>query len=206
MTATPPTITDGPRPGGLRGRYEYFRRRRFWDHALCTALAPPPAKRFGAFGRGSVIVPPVRLLTPHFLYIGDDVVIHEGAWFSVEEAPYDDVVTRFEIRDRVRISRFCQVSSCGEIVIEEDVIIGDGVLIADTFHEPDPYLPWHAPPMARPKRVVISAGAAIDNNAAILPGVTVGEGAYVASGAVVTRDVPAGATAAGNPAQIVGRR
>ena len=39
--------------------------------------------------------------------------------------------------------------------------------------------------------------------AIVLPGITIGDGAVVGAGSVVTRDVPAGATAAGNPARIV---
>ncbi len=43
-------------------------------------------------------------------------------------------------------------------------------------------------------------------NVSIVPGVTIGEGAILAMGVVVTRDVPAGAVVAGNPAGIVGQR
>lgn len=49
----------------------------------------------------------------------------------------------------------------------------------------------------------IGAGATLQARAMILPGVTVGEGAIVMAGALVNRDVPDGATVAGNPARIV---
>jgi acetyltransferase-like isoleucine patch superfamily enzyme len=51
----------------------------------------------------------------------------------------------------------------------------------------------------------VARRASIGSNATLLPGITVGEGALVAAGAVVTRDVPAGAIAAGVPARILGR-
>jgi acetyltransferase-like isoleucine patch superfamily enzyme len=54
--------------------------------------------------------------------------------------------------------------------------------------------------------VVIGDRAWISFRATILPGVTVGEGAVVAAGAVVTKDVPAYAIAAGVPARVVGER
>jgi maltose O-acetyltransferase len=47
----------------------------------------------------------------------------------------------------------------------------------------------------------IGADAWIGGGAILLPGVSIGEGAIVAAGAVVTRDVPAGTTVAGNPAR-----
>ncbi|MCS6914560.1 MAG: hypothetical protein NZ890_15130 [Myxococcota bacterium] len=49
-------------------------------------------------------------------------------------------------------------------------------------------------------------GCDIGIGAIILPGVTVGEGAQVGAGAVVTRDVPARAVVAGNPARVLRQR
>lgn len=75
------------------------------------------------------------------------------------------------------------------------VCINDGAKILTASHaldRPD----WAS--VARP--VVIEDYAWIATNALILPGVTIGRGAVVAAGAVVSRDVPAGAVAAGNPA------
>jgi acetyltransferase-like isoleucine patch superfamily enzyme len=51
---------------------------------------------------------------------------------------------------------------------------------------------------------VIRRGAKIGANVTILPGVVVGEDALVGAGAVVVRDVPAGAVVAGNPARVIG--
>lgn len=53
-------------------------------------------------------------------------------------------------------------------------------------------------------RVNIGRNAFVGAGAIILPGVTVGDDAIVAAGSVVTRDVPAGAVVAGNPAKVVG--
>lgn len=53
---------------------------------------------------------------------------------------------------------------------------------------------------------VIKDGAWIGMRAMIMPGVTIGEGAVVASGAVVTKDVPAYAIVGGNPAKIIKHR
>jgi UDP-2-acetamido-3-amino-2,3-dideoxy-glucuronate N-acetyltransferase len=47
----------------------------------------------------------------------------------------------------------------------------------------------------------VKRGASIGANATILPGLTIGEGAMVGAGAVVTKDVPPGVTVKGNPAR-----
>ncbi len=54
-----------------------------------------------------------------------------------------------------------------------------------------------------PKKVTIEDGAWIASGAIILPGVRIGKGAIVAAGAVVSRDVPAWTMVAGNPARVV---
>jgi len=59
----------------------------------------------------------------------------------------------------------------------------------------------HARPPAR--RVVVGHDVWIGRSAIVLPGVTIGNGAVVGAGAVVTKDVPPYAIVAGNPAQLV---
>ena len=50
--------------------------------------------------------------------------------------------------------------------------------------------------------VTIEEGVFISVNSIVLPGVTIGKGAYIAAGTVVTQDIPAGVLAAGNPVEI----
>jgi acetyltransferase-like isoleucine patch superfamily enzyme len=52
-------------------------------------------------------------------------------------------------------------------------------------------------------RTLVKKGASIGSNATILCGVTVGEGAIVGAGSVVTKDVPARTIVAGNPAKVI---
>jgi len=86
------------------------------------------------------------------------------------------------------------------IEIEDEASIGPGVSImahsgASPFHSRLKI--YHE----GPKKVTIKRGAWIATSAVILPGVTVGEGAIVAAGAVVSRDVPPYTMVAGNPAR-----
>ena len=79
-------------------------------------------------------------------------------------------------------------------VIGNNVFIGPhAVLLNDKYPVRMEYVP--RPP-------IIEDDVSIGGNATILPGVRIGKGAFVAAGAVVTRDVPEGKLALGNPAQI----
>jgi acetyltransferase-like isoleucine patch superfamily enzyme len=190
-------------PGTILDAIRDMRRRRWMNRALHAALSTPPPEAFGAFGRGSVIVPPARVNLPECLYIGEGVVVHEGVWLSIVRA-HEGTEPRLEIRDGARLGRFCQISCTGQIVIEEEVLISDQVQIGDSYHEyENPDVPSTKQAMAPPRPVRIGRGALLNLGVIILPGVTVGESAYVEEGSVVTRDVPAGATVAGNPARLI---
>ena len=88
------------------------------------------------------------------------------------------------------------------IEIEDEASIGPGASImahssGSVFHQR--YKIYYE----QPRKVTIKRGAWIAADAVILPGVTVGEGAIVAAGAVVSRDVPQYTIVAGNPARPV---
>lgn len=116
-----------------------------------------------------------------------------------------------EIQKGASIGRRCKISShtfiCEGVTIEDEVFVGHGVMFIN-----DPYpratagghLQTEADWKVVPTRV--RRGASIGSGAAILCGVTIGEDALVGAGAVVTRDVPAGATVAGVPARLIPRR
>jgi carbonic anhydrase/acetyltransferase-like protein (isoleucine patch superfamily) len=88
------------------------------------------------------------------------------------------------------------------LIIGEDTIIGADALITDTdFHLPLPGSKWSNDAFAASKPIVIGRGCFIGARAIILKGVTLGDGAVVAAGALVTRDVPAAHLAIGNPAR-----
>jgi acetyltransferase-like isoleucine patch superfamily enzyme len=122
----------------------------------------------------------------------------------------------------VRIGSFCYLSSVVllaelEVVIGDFVMIGWNATITDSdFHPAAPALRIQdaraisplrlsdRPPIAS-RPVVIDDDVWIGPCATILKGAHIGRGAFVEPGAVVTRDVPAGARVLGNPAQEVAR-
>ncbi len=167
--------------------------------------SPPLPSRFAHFGAGAVIVPPARVNNPDCISIGDGVVIHEHAWLAVYRM-HSALDPRLEIGSRTRIGRFAHIACIGDVRIGDDVLTADMVFIGDTHHGFDDLAdPISRQPMALPKPVVIERGAFLGIRATVLEGVTIGENAYVAAGAVVTQDVEARTIVAGNPARPVKR-
>jgi acetyltransferase-like isoleucine patch superfamily enzyme len=123
----------------------------------------------------------------------------------------DDVKigTFVEIQKGAKIGHRCKVSShtfiCEGVTIEDEVFIGHNVtFINDRYPRAtngggalQTEADWSC------ESTVVKRGASIGSGAVLLCGVTVGENAIVGAGSVVTRDVPAGAVVAGNPARIL---
>lgn len=95
----------------------------------------------------------------------------------------------------------CMLYTTGGLSIGENVSISAGVwLVTGTHDMNDPLFP------ATYKPITIGNHAWIGMRATILGGITIGEGAVVMSGAMVTRDVPPFAVVGGVPAKILGER
>lgn len=97
----------------------------------------------------------------------------------------------------------CTISAAERIVIDDDVLIGAGCLIADSDFHPIAYEDRDIPEKTLNAPIHICAGAFIGARSIVLKGVTIGRGAVIGAGSVVTRDVPPGVIAAGNPARVV---
>jgi acetyltransferase-like isoleucine patch superfamily enzyme len=112
-----------------------------------------------------------------------------------------------EIQKHAFIGARCKISShtfvCEGVTIEDEVFIGHGVMFINDRHPratAEGQLQTDADWQVVPTR--ICRGASVGSGAVIMCGVTVGEKALVGAGAVVTKDVPAGATVAGVPARV----
>lgn len=114
-----------------------------------------------------------------------------------------------EIQKNSTVGKNCKISShsfiCEGVTIEDGVFIGHGVMfINDSFPRAtkvDGQLQTEAD--WKVERTVIKQRASIGSGATILSNISVGENALVGAGSVVTKDVPANAVVAGNPARIL---
>jgi len=113
---------------------------------------------------------------------------------------YSDCGINLRIGRNVFINQGCRLDDIGGIELGDDVMLGPGVRLVSSGHPLDPALRRRqvtAAPIVVGRNVWIGAGATV------LQGVTIGDDAVVAAGAVVTRDVPPGVLVAGVPARVV---
>ena len=112
---------------------------------------------------------------------------------------YTDCGKNIHIGRHVFINMGCKFQDQGGIFIDDGALIGHNVVLATLNHamEPERRGDMLPAPIHIGKRVWIGA------NATVLPGVTIGDGAVVAAGAVVTKDVPANTVVGGVPAKVI---
>jgi acetyltransferase-like isoleucine patch superfamily enzyme len=114
-----------------------------------------------------------------------------------------------EIQKNAKVGKNCKISShtfiCEGVDIEDNAFIGHNVTFINDLYpratttdgqlqgEKD----WKV------ERTIVKKGASIGSGATILSSVVIGENAIVGAGSVVTKDVPANAVVAGNPAKVL---
>lgn len=119
---------------------------------------------------------------------------------TVIQVPFYINIGRFtRIGKNVYINHACSLLDMGTITIEDDVLIGPKVNLLSETHPVHP--DERRALMGMP--VVIKRNAWIGAAATILPGVTVGENAVVAAGALVHEDVPDNSVVGGVPARVI---
>ena len=125
--------------------------------------------------------------------IGDETTI----------GPFVEIQKDAKIGCRVKIQSHSFI--CSGVEIQDESFIGHGVMFtndrypraANADGSKQTETDWKL------ERTVVGRRASIGSNATILCGISIGDNAMVGMGSVVTKDVPAGATVVGNPAQIV---
>lgn len=127
---------------------------------------------------------------------GHNVVVREECSIGRDVSIWSNSIIDYGcvIGDRVKIHSNCYVAQF--TVIEDGAFLAPGVSIANDLYPGDAE---SADRMAGP---IIGAGAQIGVNSTLLPYVRIGVGAIIGSGSVVSRDVPDGMVAFGNPARV----
>ncbi|MBO4897409.1 MAG: acyltransferase [Clostridia bacterium] len=167
----------------------------YFDIAFCLSRGALKKIRFNSCGKLLRAGRGVRVMKKNSeITIGDRVFLHEkvklSAWGTDKKA-------------KLYIGSNSYIGDRTEIHAGESVTVGDGCVIAwdcnimdRDYHKLESETEVYKP-------VTIGNHVWIGCRCLILKGVTIGDGAVVAAGSVVTRDVPAGALVGGNPAKII---
>lgn len=131
--------------------------------------------------------------------IGPNVAIFMGQ--HVQMAGVRSSGAKVSIGKNTVINWNCMLYTTGGLIIGENVSISAGAWLVTGSHDMnDPHFVDYYKP------IVIGNYVWVGMRATILPGVTIGEGAVIMAGAVVTRDVPSFAVVGGVPARVITQR
>lgn len=204
-------LLDIPGPVGRRLRRAYWR------------------TKLKHMGRDVQIDIGVRILNPQHVSIGDNTWIDsyvfiiagppsigEGPFLLRENPDFEHALGDVTIGSNVHVANYVVLQGHGGLFIGDNVGIASGSMIYSMSHHhsnlldrSDPKKYKFTPMVDRREQSLICAAVVLDRDSAIglnstvLPGVSVGAGSWIGSGAVVQRSVQPNALATGNPAQVV---
>jgi maltose O-acetyltransferase len=135
----------------------------------------------------------LELLTELFGHFGESAV--------VKPTLRCDYGYNIQVGARTFINYDSALLDCNRITIGEEVQIAPGVHIYTATHPLDAATRRSGLEYALP--VTIGDGVWLGGGAIVCPGVTIGENTVVGAGSVVTRSLPAGVVAAGNPCRVI---
>ena len=147
-----------------------------------------------------------------YILIGDNTFFEKHLYLSA----WDSYITKespqsfspsIRIGSNCHFGAFNHITAINSIEIGDNLLTGKNVTITDNSHGSSSIDNLLIEPVLRPLiskgPIKIGNNVWIGDKATILPNVTIGDGAIIAANAVVTKNVPAYAVAAGNPAQII---
>jgi acetyltransferase-like isoleucine patch superfamily enzyme len=157
-------------------------------------------KAFQSVGTDVTFETGVRIWHPETISIGSNVYLGHGA--MLKGHPHG----KMKIGNDVWIGQRVFFHSAGDLTIGNQVGIGPNVSIFTSTHDHSDKSKAILDQPLQFAPVVLEDGCDIGIGAILLPGVTIGKGAQVGAGAVVTKNVEAYLIVAGNPAKPIGKR
>ncbi len=180
-----------------------------WETAVELGAIGPDTRRgrrFGAFGRHSVICfPTTALFNEQFIHIGAGTMFGPHMTLSAGMAPGQQMVSDkvITIGDRCLFGKGSGIVGHLRIEIGDDVWTGHHVYITDQNHGyTDLDLPISRQVMPE-REVSIGSGSWLGHGAVVLPGATIGRHVVIGANSVVTGTIPDNTVAVGVPARVI---
>lgn len=164
-------------------------------------------RRFAHFGKNSLIGSPAEMVVgAQCMSIGDNAKINHDVILSCWPGVLVDN-PRLVIGNDCRFGVRAHISVAMGVTIGDNLLTGPNVLITDNSHGDFKRELLDRHPQSRPLSskgpIEIGNNVWIGQNACVMPGVKIGDGAIIAANSVVTHDVPAYSVAAGCPAKVI---
>lgn len=130
-----------------------------------------------------------------------DLLGSVGAGANIQPPFFCDYGRFTRLGHGVFINFNCVFLDCNWITIGDETLLAPGVMLLGATHPTDAATRAKGPEYSRP--ITIGRRAWLGAGVIVLPGVTIGDDTTVGAGSVVTRDLPAGVVAAGNPCRVL---
>ncbi len=180
----------------LLGRFSGY----YW--LVVTQALYRPA--FGAIGRRSRILQPLKLRNMENIFIGQRVTIARHTWLLTSPALLDRT-PKLVIGDGCQLGHFNHITCVDSVVLGSKVLTADRVHISDNSHAfENPDIPIMDQPVVSKGPVSIGSGSWLGENVNVLS-CSIGRNCVIGANAVVTKDIPDFCVAVGIPARIIRR-
>ena len=182
-----------------KNKHKYRQFRNFLPNPiLCSTINLWHRSRGVKLKNSAVIYPSVSLSRfPKQIYIDDDVVIKESCLICA--CNNKSIIS---IGRNTSIGAYSVITSSEKIEIGSDCMLGPFIYIVDSNHGTSREKKMNQQKNIT-KPVIVKNDVWIGAKSVILPGVTIGEGAVIGAGSIITKDVESYKIVAGNPAKII---
>lgn len=184
--------------GIVHARYGIYLFRR----AFITGLLGRNCKSIGI---NSLLASDIQLINPQGISIGNNCSVLSHCILETHCSAFTKGT--IILGAGVSLGEYTHITAANKVELGHNVLTGRFVLITDNAHGYTSREQQKIAPLARPitskGKVIIGNNVWIGDKATILPGVSIGDGAIIGANSVVTKDIPAFAVVAGNPAKII---
>ena len=180
-----------------RAGYSWFRKR--YSRAVtlrrrCRGYIRLRISGANKIGKSPILIGKAHLQLRGTTQIGDKFMVEGLVAVTIKV----DAGARLSIGDRVYMNAGTSIEAYHELTIGNDVLIGPfASIIDDDRHQVEPGAAQYKGP------TIVGNNVWLGRNAAVLPGVTIGDGAVIGANSVVTKSIPPNSFAAGAPAQVL---